>query len=980
MEGIVILVVLGLLGLLLLPLILAIVATGRVNRLQREVEQLTIRLRFLEDRRPEPAARAQEPLGKPTILPAASKPESPPRASSPPAWTTVPTVADVSDTAEPTAEADAAAVAAIPDVAAVLAAERRKPVVFTSASPLDSPIPAAKPTPLTLPTANVSESPSLTPALSPRPFSATRSPAPAVVTAEPRQDTPQRSQAQAGFDLERLIGQRGLTIAGVAVLVLGAAFFLKYAYDQDWLGRVIGPRMRIALIAAAALGMAVAGLRLLARMSALGQGLVAGGLALAYLAVYGALKPALGITPVALISPGIGFVLLASITAAGVAVAVRKDLLALAIGSLIGGLAAPALASTGGGDRDILFTYLLLLDLGVLAAAWWRRWRSLDCLAFAGTALYFAVWYHQHQLPESGNDATSMLIWLGIYHLVFLVIPFAHHWRLGTAVAFERFGLALGNLAFALGYAGALFGRGTALGLTCAGGAALYLALGLITARRCPDDGTARHGFQTLAILLLTLGLLFLLPVDTVAVAWAAESVALLWLGWRFASLPVRICAAGVLGVTILRVLILHVPLAVPTDPLVFNTWFPTLLAIPAATAAAAWIHRWHGATGAEATWSRILAHGAGLMLLTAATAELCRHAEGHAQAWAGLPLGSVIALLWAIGAGAYVVVGQRGQRAGTTLFALVPALIAGISAFAAYGDAWAFSLPVANLRFAAIAAVVAVWLWIGRATNGTWSVLAEVIALIGSALAVSSETGAWLSSTNETAARAGASWSQYWMWWTALGWILLAALAGLSPLRHRPGWRSTGLVLLLLAAPLTFGGYACDWHPNLPILNQRFLPPALLVLVLALLARSASDSGPRRTLAWIAILGGFCFLTVEPPAWALDHFSDRVVAGRIATFSVTAIWVTLAVVGLTLGFRYRIRLARWLALGLFGLIAIKLLLLDMQGAQQIWRILAFILTGVVLIAASFVYHRLEQRLGSQPGPTAPGRDEVPPV
>ncbi len=51
-----------------------------------------------------------------------------------------------------------------------------------------------------------------------------------------------------------------------------------------------------------------------------------------------------------------------------------------------------------------------------------------------------------------------------------------------------------------------------------------------------------------------------------------------------------------------------------------------------------------------------------------------------------------------------------------------------------------------------------------------------------------------------------------------------------------------------------------------------------------------------------------------------------------------------------------------------------------MQGAQQIWRILAFILTGVVLIAASFVYHRLEQRLSGRTGPTPPGRDEVPPV
>ncbi len=34
-----------------------------------------------------------------------------------------------------------------------------------------------------------------------------------------------------------------------------------------------------------------------------------------------------------------------------------------------------------------------------------------------------------------------------------------------------------------------------------------------------------------------------------------------------------------------------------------------------------------------------------------------------------------------------------------------------------------------------------------------------------------------------------------------------------------------------------------------------------------------------------------------------------------------------------------------------------------MNGVQQLYRILAFMLVGVVLIAASYAYHRLERRL-----------------
>ena len=84
----------------------------------------------------------------------------------------------------------------------------------------------------------------------------------------------------------------------------------------------------------------------------------------------------------------------------------------------------------------------------------------------------------------------------------------------------------------------------------------------------------------------------------------------------------------------------------------------------------------------------------------------------------------------------------------------------------------------------------------------------------------------------------------------------------------------------------------------------------------------------------------------------------------------MTVVWVILASTALVVGFRFRQRTMRLLALGLFALTAAKLLLVDMSGFQQIYRILAFMLVGVVLIAASYLYHRLERRLlGSNDAP-----------
>ena len=43
------------------------------------------------------------------------------------------------------------------------------------------------------------------------------------------------------------------------------------------------------------------------------------------------------------------------------------------------------LLSTGVDNEIGLFTYVALLDAGVLAVAYFKRWRSLDFLSFAGT-------------------------------------------------------------------------------------------------------------------------------------------------------------------------------------------------------------------------------------------------------------------------------------------------------------------------------------------------------------------------------------------------------------------------------------------------------------------------------------------------------------------------------------------------------------------------------------------------------------------
>lgn len=88
------------------------------------------------------------------------------------------------------------------------------------------------------------------------------------------------------------------------------------------------------------------------------------------------------------------------------------------------------------------------------------------------------------------------------------------------------------------------------------------------------------------------------------------------------------------------------------------------------------------------------------------------------------------------------------------------------------------------------------------------------------------------------------------------------------------------------------------------------------------------------------------------------------------ATFWQLLSWQTLAgawaMEGLTLvalGFMIKDKLLRLIGLGVFAITAAKLLFYDLSGADTVERIISFIVAGVVLLVASFAYTWFDRRL-----------------
>jgi uncharacterized membrane protein len=216
--------------------------------------------------------------------------------------------------------------------------------------------------------------------------------------------------ARAGASLESRIGGRWLLYAAIATLVLGASYFVKYAFENDW----VTPPLRVALGALGGAALVEGGRRFAARgLGFFGQVLTGGGLAILYLSAYAAhdFYGLVGRAP--------AFALLAAVTAAAAwrADAARSQSLALV--AVLGGFAAPFLV---GGETDAqatLFAYDAILVGGTLALARRHGWPALNLASWTLTGLTIAAWAGAHYAPSKWLRTE---IWLTLFCALFLAI------------------------------------------------------------------------------------------------------------------------------------------------------------------------------------------------------------------------------------------------------------------------------------------------------------------------------------------------------------------------------------------------------------------------------------------------------------------------------------------------------------------------------------------------------------------------------
>ncbi|WP_230658798.1 DUF2339 domain-containing protein [Psychrobacter sp. I-STPA10] len=205
---------------------------------------------------------------------------------------------------------------------------------------------------------------------------------------------------------------------GVIVLLVGVVLLLRLLNSYF----TIPIELKLGALFIAGLAVAGLGLKLVKKRFAYGVTLQGTGLAIAYLTGFFAYRV------YHVISSLPSFVILGSLSALTVALAVRQNAFPLALLALSGAFFAPILASSDSGSLVALFGYYLLINVAVAWIAHYRTWKVLNLLAMTVT-FGFAYYFGDSQLSSSYlQDNRWQLVTLVIAHwllYLFIVIRYA---------------------------------------------------------------------------------------------------------------------------------------------------------------------------------------------------------------------------------------------------------------------------------------------------------------------------------------------------------------------------------------------------------------------------------------------------------------------------------------------------------------------------------------------------------------------------
>lgn len=329
---------------------------------------------------------------------------------------------------------------------------------------------------------------------------------------------------------EEFIGANLLNKVGIAVLVLGIGFGAKYSIDRQ----LLNDQTRIIMGYLAGMILLAFAYRIKKQHAGFSAVLLSGGMAVFYFITYAAYD-FYGLIPQLL-----AFVMMVVFTVFTVFTATQYNLEVIGIIGLAGAYAVPLLLSDGSGRVGVLFSYICIINGGILFLAFKKYWWRLYYLAFILTWLTFGSWY-----ASSFNHDIHVwisLVYSTLFFLIFYITFFAYKLIRKEALGRWDVGFMLLNSFIYFGY-GYLTVESMLHGDQYLGLFALFTALihliACVIIYKQQDTLTDIFYFAAgMVLVFLTIAVPVQLDGNWVTLIWTGEGVLLFWIG-RLKSFPV---------------------------------------------------------------------------------------------------------------------------------------------------------------------------------------------------------------------------------------------------------------------------------------------------------------------------------------------------------------------------------------------------------------------------------------------------------
>ncbi|WP_458626722.1 DUF2339 domain-containing protein [Winogradskyella sp. PC D3.3] len=340
---------------------------------------------------------------------------------------------------------------------------------------------------------------------------------------EAQEDIITKQKPKEKSSLEKFIGENILNKIGIIITIIGVAIGAKYSIEND----LISPLTRIILGYLTAIGLLGFGIKLKEKYESYSAVLVSGSIVILYFITFFAYSF------YDLIPQVFAFALMVIFTTFTVVAAISYNKQVIAHIGLVGAYAVPFLLSNGSGQVAVLFSYMVIINIGILVLSFKKYWKSLYYSAFMFTWLIYGSWFFFEYYED--EQFSLALTFLSLFFIIFYITFLAYKMLRKEAFKTSDVVLLLLNSFLFFGFGYATLNEDSIgsqlLGLFTLGNAVIHFIVSVIFYKNKLGDKNLFYLASAMVLVFITITIPVQLDGNWVTLLWVSEAALLFWLG-----------------------------------------------------------------------------------------------------------------------------------------------------------------------------------------------------------------------------------------------------------------------------------------------------------------------------------------------------------------------------------------------------------------------------------------------------------------